>query len=115
MEFKSLTRTIYFKSSKANFNVYLYVSLQALSKLDEIEVHLTSTDLPRNSAALAERHAYLSNSIVESTTPALREGRILLERVSRDDPGVQGVGNKVRSHWTKISQSTSKSSFTPKL
>ena len=69
---------------------------QALSKLDQVEVQLTSTDLARNSAALAERHAHLSNIIVEVSAPALREGRILLERVSRDDPGATGVRYKVR-------------------
>ncbi|CAH1789041.1 unnamed protein product, partial [Owenia fusiformis] len=68
---------------------------QALSKLDEINVQLTRTDLPRNSSALAERHAYLSNAIVEVSTPALREGRILLERVSKDDSGADGVRNKM--------------------
>ena len=63
-------------------------SFQALSKLEEIEVQLNSTDLPRNSQALAERHAYLSNAIMDVSTPALREGRILLERVGREDPQV---------------------------
>lgn len=72
------------------------LSLQALSKLDEIEVQLTSTDLPRNSQALAERHAYLSSAIAEVTTPALREGHILLERVGREGPSVQGVATKVQ-------------------
>ena len=65
--------------------------------MDEVDQQLTSTDLPRNSAALAERHAYLSNAIVEISTPALREGRILLERVGREDPGVQGVSNMVNT------------------
>lgn len=69
----------------------------ALTKLDEIERDLTSTDLPRNSAALADKHAQLSNAVVEYSTPALREGRILLERVGRDHPSVQGINNKVHS------------------
>ncbi len=51
-------------------------------------MQLNSTDLPRNSQALAERHAYLSNAIMDVSTPALREGRILLERVGREDPQV---------------------------
>ena len=32
---------------------------------------------------------------MEASTPALREGRILQERVSREDPGVQGVAGMV--------------------
>ena len=60
-------------------------------------MQLNSTDLPRNSSALAERHAYLANAILDTSTPALREGRILLERVGREDPQVQGVSNKVRT------------------
>lgn len=67
----------------------------ALSKLSDIEVQLTSSDLPRNSQALAERHAYLSAAIADVTTPVLREGQILLERVGREGPGVQGVVAKM--------------------
>ena len=69
--------------------------LQALTKLDEIERQLTSTDLPRNSSALADLHAYMSGAIVEVTAPALREGRTLLERVGRVDPGAEGVSSTV--------------------
>ncbi len=96
-----------FSSVKVRFSALLHTprrqndtprfTLQALAKLDEIEVQLNSTDLPRNSAALAERHAYLSNAVLDTSTPALREGRILLERVGREDPQVQGVSKKVRT------------------
>ena len=70
---------------------------QALMKLNNIEVDLSRTDLPRNSAALAEKHAQFSTAIVEHSTPALREGRILLERVGRNDPSSQGVLKMVRT------------------
>lgn len=33
----------------------------------------------------------LANAIVEVSAPALREGHILLERVSKNDPGARGV------------------------
>ena len=69
--------------------------LQALTKLSEIEVQLNSTDLPRNSAELADRHSQLSNVIVEVSTAAQTEGRLLLERVSRDDSGADGVRHRV--------------------
>ncbi|XP_060064415.1 titin-like, partial [Ylistrum balloti] len=67
----------------------------ALTKLEQVEVQLNSMDLPRNSTALADRHAQLSNAIVEASTQALREGRILLERVSREDPGADGVRRRM--------------------
>ncbi|KAK3083136.1 hypothetical protein FSP39_014900 [Pinctada imbricata] len=67
----------------------------ALTKLGQIEVQLNTMDLPRNSAELADRHSQLSNAIVEISTPALHEGRILLERVSRDDTGADGVRRRM--------------------
>lgn len=54
-------------------------------------------DLPRNSAELAERHSQLSNAIVDVSTEAIHEGRLLLERVSSVDPGADGVRRKVCS------------------
>ena len=68
---------------------------QALNKLDQIEVQLNSMDLPRNSTELAERHSQLSNAIVDVSTEADHEGRLLLERVSSVDPGADGVRRKV--------------------
>lgn len=59
-------------------------------------------DLPRNSTALAEESAKLSNAIVESTTEALHEGRILLERVGREDSGANGVRQKVTKFLLSI-------------
>ena len=65
-------------------------------KLTQIEQQMLSVDLPRGSAMLAEKHAHLSNSIHEITLPALHQGRVLLERVGRDEPGAEGVRQKVR-------------------
>ena len=69
--------------------------LQALTRLDDIEVQLASTGLPIESPELADRHRYLTGSIVEAAAPALREGHALLERVGRDEPGAQGVASVV--------------------
>lgn len=69
--------------------------LQAQTKLEEIEVRINNPDLPRNSAELADRHSQLSNVIVEVSTVALSEGQLLLERVSRDDFGADGVRRRV--------------------
>jgi len=67
-----------------------------MTKLDEIEVQLASSSgLADDSPALAERHAFLSAAISEASTPALREGQALLERVGRDEPGAQGVSSLV--------------------
>ena len=57
--------------------------LQALSKLHDIETQLNATSLPQNSQALAEQHNFLSGLITETSTAALHEGRVLLERVRR--------------------------------
>ena len=70
---------------------------QAQTKLEEIEVRINTSDLPRNSAELADRHSQLSNVIVEVSTSALSEGQLLLERVSRDDIGADGVRRRVSS------------------
>lgn len=67
------------------------ICLQALTRLDQVEVQLNTMDLPRNSAELADRHSQLSNAIMEISSPPLRDGRILLERVSRDDRGADGI------------------------
>lgn len=68
----------------------------AQTRLEEIEVRITSSDLPRNSAELADRHSQLSNVIVEVSTVAHSEGQLLLERVSRDDFGADGVRHRVQ-------------------
>ena len=85
--------------------IAMFSRMQALTKLDEIEQQLTCTDLPRNSAALADLHAYMSGAINEVSAPALRDGRALLERVGRDAPGEQGISVKVSSLGTATSRS----------
>ncbi|XP_025104045.1 coiled-coil domain-containing protein 141-like isoform X3 [Pomacea canaliculata] len=81
-------------------NIFMAVSFfnlaeTALNKLDQVEVQLNNMDLPRNSAELAERHSQLSNAIVDVSTEAIHEGRLLLERVSSVDPGADGVRRKL--------------------
>lgn len=51
----------------------------------EIEAQLSAT-----ATNAAERHLYLSGVIVEATTPAVRDGFALLDRVGREESGVQG-------------------------
>ena len=76
---------------------YVTPYLQALKRLSDIEVQLNTMDLPRNSEELADRHSQLSNVIVEVSMAAQTEGRLLLERVSRDDTGADGVRHRVRT------------------
>jgi len=76
---------------------YVTPCLQALKRLSDIEVQLNTMDLPRNSEELADRHSQLSNVIVEVSMAAQTEGRLLLERVSRDDSGADGVRHRVRT------------------
>lgn len=52
-------------------------------------------DFLRNSVEFVDRYVQLFNVIVEFFILVFREGRILFERVSRDDFGVDGVRRKV--------------------
>ncbi|XP_012936768.1 uncharacterized protein LOC101859779, partial [Aplysia californica] len=76
----------------------------ALNKLSEVEVQLNNMDLPRNSSELAEQHSRLSQAIVDLSTEASHEGRLLLERVSSTDQGADGVRRKMDELLTKCSQ-----------
>lgn len=69
---------------------------QTSLRLEEIEVLLTGADPGSDQSALADRHARLSQSIVESSIAALHVGRSLLGRVGRDDAAGDGVNKKVR-------------------
>jgi len=86
-----MTRMDTRRKNLAMSNSFFALVQTALSKLDEIERQLATTDLPKNSSGLAELHDYLSKLIAETTAPALHEGRTLLDRVGRDEPGAQGV------------------------
>lgn len=76
------------------FSVFPF-DIQALNKLGQVESQLNNMDLPRNSAELAERHSYLSQSIVDLSAEATHEGRLLLERISSTDQGADGIRRKV--------------------
>ncbi|CAG5126015.1 unnamed protein product [Candidula unifasciata] len=76
----------------------------ALNKLGEVEFQLNNMDLPRNSTELAEHHSRLSQAIVDYSTEATHEGRLLLERVSSVDPGADGVRRKMDELLTKCTQ-----------
>ncbi|BFZ21917.1 hypothetical protein BsWGS_24956 [Bradybaena similaris] len=76
----------------------------ALNKLGEVEFQLNNMDLPRNSTELADHHSRLSQAIVDYSTEATHEGRLLLERVSSVDPGADGVRRKMDELLNKCTQ-----------
>jgi len=69
---------------------------QALTKLDQLEVQLTTTKLSASTPQLIQLHSQVSKSIEEITSPPLREGYSLLEIVGRGSPGVEVIMVTVR-------------------
>jgi hypothetical protein len=70
--------------------------LQALTKLDQLEVQLTTTKLSASSPQLIQLHSQVSKSIEEITSPPLQEGYSLLEIVGRGSPGIEVIMVTVR-------------------
>ena len=90
-----------------NISLNLCISLsfaQALSRLREIELQLRSSNLPQNSQALADHHRHLASLIDETATTPLHQGRSLLQRVGRDDPGVVGVRRQYEALEAMVAQ-----------
>ncbi|PNF38127.1 hypothetical protein B7P43_G14605, partial [Cryptotermes secundus] len=67
----------------------------ALTKLDQLEVQLTTTKLSASSLQLIQLHSQVSKSLDEMTSAPLQEGYSLLETVCRGSPGIEGVKNTV--------------------
>jgi hypothetical protein len=65
--------------------------LQALTKLDQLEVQLTTTKLSASSSQLIQLHSQITKSIEEITSPSLQEGYSLLEIVGRGSPGIEVI------------------------
>ncbi|XP_075228866.1 zormin isoform X2 [Lycorma delicatula] len=63
----------------------------ALTKLDQLDVQLSTTELPRASPQLVSLHSSISRNIEEATDGALQEGYALLEEV----PGAESIKRKV--------------------
>jgi len=69
---------------------------QALTKLDQLEVQLTTTKVSASSPQLIQLHSQVSKSIEEITSPPLQEGYSLLEVVGRGSPGIEVITFNVR-------------------
>ncbi|KAJ9596373.1 hypothetical protein L9F63_012601, partial [Diploptera punctata] len=67
----------------------------AITKLDQLEVQLTTTKLSASSPQLVQLHSHISKSLEEISEPPLQEGYSLLETVGRGSPGIEGVKRTV--------------------
>lgn len=70
-------------------NMVLMFLCKALTKLDQLEVQLTTTKLSASSLQLIQIHSQVSKSLDEITSAPLQEGYSLLETVCRGSPGIE--------------------------
>ncbi|CAG9824336.1 unnamed protein product [Phaedon cochleariae] len=66
-----------------------------LTKLDQLEIQLTATALPKTSPQLAQLHSQCSKAIEEATAAPLAEGYAILDIVGRGASGAEGVRHMV--------------------
>lgn len=64
---------------------------QALTKLDELEVELTTCDIPRTSPKLSKLHAKSAAAVEEIVASPLQEGYELLKDAGRGKTGTDGI------------------------
>lgn len=62
---------------------------QALTKLDQLEIQLMTTEYPSYSARLARFHAQTVSTIEDVTSKSLSEGYALLDITGREAPGAE--------------------------
>ena len=68
-------------------NVNHCFNFQAFNKLDEIQIRLTTTDLPPTSSLLAKLHSDIAHSLDEATEAATIRGNELLGKVGPNSQG----------------------------
>lgn len=73
----------------------MFLLLQVLSRLDQIEHQLTTTNLSSTSQQLIQLHAQTSKIIEEITNGPIAEGHAILDLVGRGRAGTEGVKRKV--------------------
>ncbi|KAJ8954875.1 hypothetical protein NQ318_016811 [Aromia moschata] len=66
-----------------------------LTKLDQLEIQLTATELPKTSPQLAQLHAQCSKAIEEATAAPIAEGYAILDQAGRGVSGTAGVRRMV--------------------
>jgi len=78
--------------------VLLVTTLQALTDLDALDKELRGS---QSAGALTpETLMSLTERLSQVTTPALREGHLLLDRVGRDNRGANGIASMVCRIYT---------------
>ena len=86
-------------------------SLSESDQTTQIKIDINNADKPRTispNSELAQRHADLQNQIAEITAPCLREGRIVLEKVCREDSEAEHVIRKVYQFSEQVNELKSK-------
>ncbi|XP_065571252.1 titin-like isoform X3 [Artemia franciscana] len=66
-----------------------------VTKLDQLDVQLSTGTFPRGSAGLARLHSQVMRAAEEATAPALHYGYDLLEKTRQTAMGSQGIQNKI--------------------
>ncbi|XP_066595731.1 uncharacterized protein [Prorops nasuta] len=67
----------------------------AITKLDQLEIQLMTTEHPVYSTKLARLHSQIANAIEDVTSKPLTEGYALLNITGREVPGAKGVKRSV--------------------
>ncbi|CAH1976515.1 unnamed protein product [Acanthoscelides obtectus] len=62
-----------------------------ITKLDQLEIQLTATELPKTSPQLAQLHAQCARAIEEATAAPIAEGHAILSAVGHGSQGAEGV------------------------
>ncbi|XP_015607040.1 titin isoform X3 [Cephus cinctus] len=74
---------------------FFRLAQSGLTKLDQLEIQLITTDHPPHSAQLAQLHAQAVATLEDVTAEPLAEGYALLDVTGRGAPGAEGVRRMV--------------------
>ncbi|CAL1681896.1 unnamed protein product [Lasius platythorax] len=75
--------------------IFFDLARSAITKLDQLEIQLMTTEHPPYSAQLARFHAQTVSTIEDVTSKPLSEGYALLDVTGRGAPGAEGIRNTV--------------------
>ncbi|XP_072764140.1 uncharacterized protein [Anoplolepis gracilipes] len=75
--------------------IFFDLARSAITKLDQLEIQLMTTEHPPYSARLARFHAQAVTTIEDVTSKPLSEGYALLDVTGRGAPGAEGIRNTV--------------------
>ncbi|XP_019884311.1 titin isoform X6 [Camponotus floridanus] len=75
--------------------IFFELARSAMTKLDQLEIQLMTTEHPPYSSRLARFHAQAVTTIEDVTSKPLSEGYALLNVTGRGAPGAEGIKNTV--------------------